>query len=69
MALMVTSNVVGLVIPLMVRSPTNFNFPLPASDSSTILIEVDAMSIRTPDLDDVFLSLTGHAGTQNGAAR
>ena len=32
-------------------------------------IEADALEIRTPDLDDVFLSLTGHAGTQNGAAR
>ena len=31
-------------------------------------IEVDALEIRTPDLDDVFLSLTGHAETQNGAA-
>jgi len=26
-------------------------------------IEVDEMTVRTPDLDDVFLALTGHPGT------
>jgi ABC-2 type transport system ATP-binding protein len=31
-------------------------------------IEVDSLEIRTPDLDDVFLSLTGKSEIQNGAA-
>lgn len=31
-------------------------------------IDVDGLSVRTPDLDDVFLSLTGHADTEKGAA-
>jgi ABC-2 type transport system ATP-binding protein len=26
-------------------------------------VEVSALTVRTPDLDDVFLSLTGHPGT------
>ena len=32
-------------------------------------IEVSALSVRTPDLDDVFLSLTGHDHQQKAAAR
>jgi ABC-2 type transport system ATP-binding protein len=32
-------------------------------------IEVDEMSIRTPDLDDVFLALTGHPETAPGGVR
>jgi ABC-2 type transport system ATP-binding protein len=32
-------------------------------------IEVSALSVRTPDLDDVFLSLTGHDHQQRAAAR
>jgi ABC-2 type transport system ATP-binding protein len=31
-------------------------------------IEVDALSVRTPDLDDVFLSLTGAPDSRKGAA-
>jgi ABC-2 type transport system ATP-binding protein len=31
-------------------------------------IEVDALSVRTPDLDDVFLSLTGSQDSRKGAA-
>ena len=31
-------------------------------------IDVDGLSVRTPDLDDVFLSLTGQPDTENGAA-
>ena len=31
-------------------------------------IDVDGLSVRTPDLDDVFLSLTGHPEIQEGAA-
>ncbi len=31
-------------------------------------IDVDGLSVRTPDLDDVFLSLTGHPDTEKGAA-
>ena len=31
-------------------------------------IDVDGLSVRTPDLDDVFLSLTGHPDTEQGAA-
>ena len=31
-------------------------------------IEVEGLSVRTPDLDDVFLSLTGHPDTEKGAA-
>jgi ABC-2 type transport system ATP-binding protein len=29
-------------------------------------IDVDALSVHTPDLDDVFLALTGHAGPVKG---
>ncbi len=32
-------------------------------------IDVEALSVRTPDLDDVFLSLTGHPDSPKGAAR
>ena len=32
-------------------------------------IDVDGLSVRTPDLDDVFLSLTGHHENEKGAAR
>ena len=32
-----------------------------STPSTAASIEVDALAIRTPDLDDVFLSLTGHA--------
>ena len=32
-------------------------------------IEVSALSVRTPDLDDVFLSLTGHDHQQKAASR
>jgi ABC-2 type transport system ATP-binding protein len=32
-------------------------------------IEVGGLSVQTPDLDDVFLSLTGHDGKQKGTAR
>jgi ABC-2 type transport system ATP-binding protein len=28
------------------------------------LVEVDELSVHTPDLDDVFLALTGHPDTQ-----
>ena len=31
-------------------------------------IDVDGLSVRTPDLDDVFLSLTGPADSRKGAA-
>jgi ABC-2 type transport system ATP-binding protein len=31
-------------------------------------IDVDGLSVRTPDLDDVFLSLTGHPDSRKGAA-
>ena len=31
-------------------------------------IDVSALSVRTPDLDDVFLSLTGHSESEKGAA-
>ena len=31
-------------------------------------IEADALSVRTPDLDDVFLALTGRPDTRQGAA-
>jgi ABC-2 type transport system ATP-binding protein len=31
-------------------------------------IDVDGLSVRTPDLDDVFLSLTGHPDSPKGAA-
>ena len=31
-------------------------------------IDVDGLSVRTPDLDDVFLSLTGRTDVQEGAA-
>ena len=31
-------------------------------------IDVDGLSVRTPDLDDVFLSLTGHPDYRKGAA-
>jgi ABC-2 type transport system ATP-binding protein len=31
-------------------------------------INVGGLSVRTPDLDDVFLSLTGHPDTEKGAA-
>ncbi len=31
-------------------------------------IDVDGLSVRTPDLDDVFLSLTGHPEPREGAA-
>ncbi len=31
-------------------------------------IDVDGLSVRTPDLDDVFLSLTGHPDIEKGAA-
>jgi ABC-2 type transport system ATP-binding protein len=31
-------------------------------------IDVDGLSVRTPDLDDVFLSLTGHPDSREGAA-
>ena len=31
-------------------------------------IDVDGLSVRTPDLDDVFLSLTGHSDSPNAAA-
>jgi ABC-2 type transport system ATP-binding protein len=31
-------------------------------------IDVDGLSVRTPDLDDVFLSLTGHHDAEKGAA-
>jgi ABC-2 type transport system ATP-binding protein len=30
-------------------------------------IEVEDFSVRTPDLDDVFLALTGHASTEENA--
>jgi ABC-2 type transport system ATP-binding protein len=32
-------------------------------------IEVDKLSIHTPDLDDVFFAVTGHASTQEGSQR
>jgi ABC-2 type transport system ATP-binding protein len=32
-------------------------------------VEVGGLSVRTPDLDDVFLSLTGHTETEKVAAR
>jgi ABC-2 type transport system ATP-binding protein len=32
-------------------------------------IDVDVLSVETPDLDDVFLSLTGNPDTKKGAAR
>ena len=32
-------------------------------------IDIDGLSVETPDLDDVFLSLTGNADTEKGAAR
>ena len=32
-------------------------------------IDVDGLSVQTPDLDDVFLSLTGHDDKQKAAAR
>jgi ABC-2 type transport system ATP-binding protein len=32
-------------------------------------IEVDALSVETPDLDDVFLTLTGKPETTEGAVR
>ena len=35
---------------------------------SSASIDVDALSVRTPDLDDVFLSLTGTTDAQKGAA-
>ncbi len=34
---------------------------------ATAAIDVDGLSIRTPDLDDVFLSLTGQPQSKNGA--
>jgi ABC-2 type transport system ATP-binding protein len=40
---------------------------LDALDRSSI--EVEGLEIRTPDLDDVFLSLTGSTEFRNGAAR
>jgi len=30
-------------------------------------IEVEEFSVHTPDLDDVFLALTGHASTKENA--
>jgi len=32
-------------------------------------IDVNEFSVHTPDLDDVFFALTGHAGTQKGTVR
>jgi ABC-2 type transport system ATP-binding protein len=32
-------------------------------------IEASGLSVQTPDLDDVFLSLTGHDDKQKAAAR
>ncbi len=31
------------------------------------LIDVASLSIHTPDLDDVFLTLTGHSGTDHSS--
>ncbi len=32
-------------------------------------IEVDGLSVHTPDLDDVFFALTGHPDTQKGTGQ
>ena len=60
--------------PARILSPTVNSSDGGAKSVRTLLnqlddhsIEVEDFSVHTPDLDDVFLALTGHASTEENA--